>query len=70
MKKRGKSINLFLIDGDARGRIKCALANWTGMAYKIPRTDLDKSKDREDLKIAEYIFCSVSQMTLIKILFI
>ncbi len=50
MASRGKSINLFLMDGDASGRIKCTLANWTGLAYKIPRTLLDKCKDREDLK--------------------
>lgn len=47
---RGKSINLLLIDGDPGGRIKCTLANWTGVAYKIPRTELERSKDREDLK--------------------
>ena len=47
---RGKSINLFLMDGDASGRIKCTLANWTGVAYKIPRTELDKCREREDLK--------------------
>lgn len=47
---RGKSINLFLMDGDANGRIKCTLANWTGVAYKIPRTELDKCKERDDLK--------------------
>ena len=50
MKSRGKSINLFLMDGEATGRIKCTLANWTGVAYKIPRTELEKCKDREDLK--------------------
>jgi hypothetical protein len=49
MKMRGKSINLFLMDGKANGRIKCTLANWTGVAYKIPRTELDKCKGREDL---------------------
>lgn len=32
------------------GRIKCTLANWTGIAYKIPRTELDKCKERDDLK--------------------
>ncbi|MBD5113544.1 MAG: GIY-YIG nuclease family protein [Ruminococcaceae bacterium] len=47
---RGKNINLFLMDGDANGRIKCTLANWTGVAYKIPRTELDRCKEREDLK--------------------
>ena len=50
MAVRGKSINLFLMDGTAVGRIKCTLANWTGVAYKIPRTELDKCKERDDLK--------------------
>ena len=42
---RGKTIKLFLMDGVSNGRIKCSLANWTGIAYKIPRTMLDKCKD-------------------------
>ena len=46
----GKSINLFLLDGEAGGRIKCTLANWTGVAYRIPRTALDLFKERDDLK--------------------
>lgn len=50
MATHGKSINLYLMDGDAGGRIKCTLANWTGVAYKIPRTELDKCKERDDLK--------------------
>lgn len=50
MSKRGKSINLFLMDGESSGRIKCTLANWTGVAYKIPRTALDLCKERDDLK--------------------
>ena len=50
MVSRGKSINLFLMDGTASGRIKCTLANWTGVAYKISRTELDKCKERDDLK--------------------
>lgn len=50
MSERGKSINLYLMDGNANGRIKCSLSNWTGIAYKIPRTELDKCKDRDDLK--------------------
>lgn len=49
MAARGKSINLFLMDSDPSGRIKCTLANWTGVAYKIPRTELDKCKGRDDL---------------------
>ena len=50
MAVRGKSINLYLMDGSADGRIKCTLANWTGIAYRIPRTDLELCKDREHLK--------------------
>jgi len=49
MATRGKSINLYLMDGEPSGRIKCTLANWTGVAYKIPRTELDKCKGRDDL---------------------
>ena len=45
----GKNINLFLMDGEAVGRIKCTLANWTGIAYKIPRTMLDEAKNIEYL---------------------
>ena len=47
---RGKTIKLFLIDGEPSGRIKCSLTNWTGIAYKIPRTALDKCKDL-DIKV-------------------
>ena len=42
---KGKTITLFLMDGVVKGRIKCSLANWTGVAYKIPRTELDKCKN-------------------------
>ena len=38
------------MDGDANGRIKCTITNWTGVAYKIPRTELDQCKERNDLK--------------------
>lgn len=50
MAAHGKSINVFLMDGTASGRVKCTLANWTGVAYRIPRVDLDLCKERNDLK--------------------
>lgn len=50
MKKFGKSINLYLMDGDPTERIKASLANWTGVAYKIPRTTVENSKQIELLK--------------------
>ena len=36
----GKNMNYFLMDSTPNGRIKCTLANWTGVAYKIPRIKL------------------------------
>lgn len=45
-----KNFNLYLMDGDVTGRIKCTLANWTGIAYKIPRSYLNNCEDRQDLR--------------------
>jgi len=50
MKKFGKTIKLFLIDGEPNGRMTCELSNWTGKAYKIPRIMIKDSYSREDLK--------------------
>lgn len=50
MALRGKNINLFLMDGEVNGRIKCTIPNWTGLAFKIPRTSLDLCKYRPKLK--------------------
>ena len=47
---RGKNINMFLMDGTATGRIKCTIANWTGVVYRIPRTEIENCKNRNDLK--------------------
>jgi hypothetical protein len=45
----GKNINYYLVDGVPSGRIKCTIANWTGVVYRIPRADLERCKDRHDL---------------------
>jgi len=50
MTTRGKAITLFLMDSDPSERIKCTLTNWTGIVYKIPRTDLEKCKNLSVLK--------------------
>ncbi len=52
----GKNFNLYLMDGDVTGRIKCTMSNWTGLAFKIPRADLNKCKDRQDLKYSGVYF--------------
>lgn len=49
MKKYGKTVKLFLIDGEPNGRISCELSNWNGKAYKIPRTYIKNCIDRVDL---------------------
>jgi len=49
MKNFGKTIKLFLIDGDPNGRMSGELSNWTGKAYKIPRIKVKECSDRPDL---------------------
>lgn len=46
---RGKTIRHFLIDGQVDGRWSSELSNWTGKAYKIPRTYINQCSDRKDL---------------------
>lgn len=48
--KFGKTIKIFLIDGDPNGRMSCELSNWSGKAYKIPRIKIKDCGDRDDLK--------------------
>ena len=45
----GKTIKIFLIDGDSNGRMSCELSNWSGKAYKIPRIRIKDCVDRSDL---------------------
>ncbi len=47
--KFGKTIKIFLIDGDPNGRMSCELSNWSGKAYKIPRIKIKECIDRDDL---------------------
>ena len=50
MAKRSKNINMFLMDGEVTGKIKCTLSNWTGVIYKIPRIKLGDLKSRDEMK--------------------
>lgn len=47
--KFGKTIKIFLIDGEPNGRMTCELSNWSGKAYKIPRIKIKDCIDRADL---------------------
>lgn len=56
MAKRGKNINVFLMDGEANGRIKATISNWVGVVYKIPRNRLAICKERDDLAQSSVYF--------------
>lgn len=47
---RGKSLKIFMIDGDAAGRWVCTLAGRTTKAYRIPRALYKKCADIDELK--------------------
>lgn len=49
MNRKGKSINLYLLDGEVTGRIKASIPNWNILAFKIPHADLAKSANRDEL---------------------
>jgi hypothetical protein len=53
--KFGKTIKIFLIDGDPNGRMSCELSNWSGKAYKIPRIKIKDCTDRGDLSVRQEI---------------
>lgn len=46
---RRNTIRQFLIVGKTDGRWISELSNWTGKAYKIPRTYINQCSDRKDL---------------------
>ena len=50
MAKLSKNINMFLMDGEVTGKIKCTLSNWTGVIYKTPRIQLGDLKSRDEMK--------------------
>ena len=50
MPNLSKNINMFLMNGEVTGIIKCTLSNWTGVIYKIPRIQLADLKSRDEMK--------------------
>ena len=42
---KSKNVTLYLMDGNAKGKIKAQISNWNGIAYKIPRELLLECKD-------------------------
>ena len=56
MKNFGKTISLFLIEGDPNKRWVCELSNWNGKAYKLPRIEVKNCFDRSDLSACGVYF--------------
>ena len=54
----GKTIEMFLVDGDASGLVTAELSNWNGKAIKIPRT-MVKDCARDDIRGVGiyFLFC-------------
>jgi hypothetical protein len=46
----GKTIRLFLVEGNTNGLISAELSNWTGKAFKIPRIKVKEHLSREEFK--------------------
>lgn len=52
----GKTIEMFLVDGDFSGLVTAELSNWNGKAIKGPRT-MVKALNREDIRgVGVYFF--------------
>lgn len=45
-----RTVQLFLMDGSPKGRIKSSIDNWVGKVYLIPRTMVAESDERTELK--------------------
>jgi|GEM_PF-6791535 len=56
MQTFGKNIKLFLLDGTPTGRWICELSNWTGIAYKIPRSMIKACEERPELSSSGVYF--------------
>lgn len=46
----GKTIRLFLVEGNTNGLISAELSNWTGKAFKIPRIKVREYLSKEEFK--------------------
>lgn len=54
----GRTIELFLVDGEPEGIVTAELSNWNGSAIKIPRTDVLACKRTDITGVGVYfLFC-------------
>ena len=50
LKMFGKTIRMFLMEGNINGLVTAELSNWTGKAFRIPRIKVREYELRDDLK--------------------
>ncbi|MDO4913952.1 MAG: GIY-YIG nuclease family protein [Bifidobacteriaceae bacterium] len=61
---KAKNINLYLMDGTPTGRVKCTLANWTGLVYRIPRVSIKDAKEIQYLhQTGVYLLFGIDEKT-------
>ena len=46
----GKTIRIFLVDGEPTGILLAEISNWTGKVLVAPRSQLDQLSKREDVR--------------------
>jgi len=44
-----RNLHFFLMDGSPSGIVQCTMDLWPGIGYKIPRSDLSRCKDMDEL---------------------
>lgn len=49
MQHKGRTIKMFLMDGQPNGRLQCELSNWTGKVCRIPTKLVKESESWSDL---------------------
>jgi hypothetical protein len=60
--KSGKTISLYLVDGEPSGLICAYLSNWTGQCIKVPRNLLEDAKERKEVSnIGVYFLFGVDE---------
>ena len=56
--ERGKTIELFLVNGTAEGLVTAELSNWNGKAVRIPRTEVPSYSEDDIINPGIYfLFC-------------
>ncbi|MDP0506861.1 MAG: GIY-YIG nuclease family protein [Fusobacterium sp. JB019] len=59
----GKTIKIFLMDGESSGKASCELSNWMGRVFRIPRNLVNKSNIKEIALTGVYFLIGYDEET-------